>query len=62
MKLSWCYLESLDCLGLRRVNRLKSWVGGYSGGSPVGTQRCFGIVMSYHNSVSEMLIILLKLL
>jgi hypothetical protein len=28
MKLSSCYLEHLDSLGLRHANRLKSWVGG----------------------------------
>jgi hypothetical protein len=30
MKLSSCYLEHLDCFGLRYENRLKSWVGGYT--------------------------------
>jgi hypothetical protein len=29
IKLSSCYLEHLDFLGLRHANRLKSWVGGY---------------------------------
>jgi hypothetical protein len=29
MKLSSCYLEHLDSLGLRYANRLKSWVGGF---------------------------------
>jgi hypothetical protein len=28
VKLSLCYLEHLDCLGLIHANRLKSWVGG----------------------------------
>jgi hypothetical protein len=29
MKLSSCYLEKLDYLALRHVNRLNSWVGVY---------------------------------
>jgi hypothetical protein len=30
MKLSSCYSERLDCLGLRQANRLKSYVSGYN--------------------------------
>jgi hypothetical protein len=30
MDLSSCYLECLDCFGLRHADWLKSWVGGYT--------------------------------
>jgi hypothetical protein len=42
MKLSSCYLEHLDSLGLRHANRLNSKVGGYILYSRVGHGKQYG--------------------